>query len=67
MSDAPADYMAQMLEAIVAFRINVQQMEGKWKLSQNRDTSDHNGAIDGLRAGGQTAIATAMASQAPPE
>ncbi len=67
MADAPADYMAQMLDAIVAFRIDVQRLEGKSKLSPNRDARDHTGAIAGLHASGQTAIADEMASQGPPE
>lgn len=65
MADAPDDYMAQMLDAIVAFRIDVRRLEGKSKLSQNRDARDHKGAVDGLQATGQTAIAAEMASRRP--
>lgn len=61
MADAPVDYMASMLDAIVAFRITVTRTLAKAKLSQNREARDLQGAIDGLRAAGQTALAQSMA------
>ena len=45
MADAPADYMGQMLGAIVAFRITVTEWLAKSKLSQNRDAGDYAGTI----------------------
>jgi transcriptional regulator len=36
MSELPADYVATMLNAIVGFEIEVERLEGKFKLSQNR-------------------------------
>jgi transcriptional regulator len=35
-ADLPADYVAAMLANIVGFRIEVERLEGKFKLSQNR-------------------------------
>lgn len=61
MADAPDDYMAAMLEAIVALRIDVTQVLAKSKLSQNREAVDHAGAVDGVRAAGQVALADRMA------
>ena len=63
MADAPADYMAAMLDAIVAFRIDPQQIVAKSKLSQNRSATDHRGAVDALRAAGHDSIADAMAAR----
>lgn len=60
MADAPADYMEQMLGSIVAFRITVSRLLAKSKLSQNREERDYLGAVSGLRATGQDALAARM-------
>ena len=65
MADAPADYMAGMLDAIVAFRIDLRRTLAKAKLSQNRSATDHRGATDALRLAGHGALADAMAARAP--
>lgn len=65
MSDAPADYMEAMLEAIVAFRITVRRTTAKSKLSQNREPRDHRGAVEGVRAAGNAALADKMARRGP--
>ena len=62
MADAPADYMTDMLGKIVAFRIAVTRTIAKSKLSQNRDSRDFEGAVDGLKSSGQEALATRMAA-----
>lgn len=49
VSDAPADYIDQMLRAIVGIRIPVQRWAGKFKLSQNRSAADHLGVVLGLQ------------------
>lgn len=51
VSDAPEDYIEQMLKAIVGIEIPVAQLVGKWKLSQNRSATDRAGVINGLNAG----------------
>ncbi len=48
IADAPADYIERMLEAIVGIEIPVVQLQGKWKVSQNRPEADRSGVIDGL-------------------
>ena len=48
LNDAPDDYVAKMLKAIIGFEIVVTRIEGKWKLSQNRSKQDRKGVIDGL-------------------
>jgi transcriptional regulator len=42
--------LAAMLEAIVGFRLVIERMEGKLKLSQNRSTEDRERVIAALRA-----------------
>ena len=63
MADAPADYMSQMLDNIVAFEITVTRVLAKSKLSQNREPIDGQGAIEGVRASGQVALADHMAQR----
>ena len=48
VSDAPDDYIARMLGAIVGVEIEITRLEGKWKMSQNRATEDIDGVIAGL-------------------
>ncbi len=48
MSDAPADYIDRMLKSIIGFEIPIDELTGKWKLSQNRKHEDRSGAIAGL-------------------
>ncbi|WP_323118953.1 FMN-binding negative transcriptional regulator [Burkholderia alba] len=64
MSDAPADFIDQMLAAIVGLEIDVTRLTGKWKLGQNRDARDRIGAAERMRERGgdeRTAVADAMA------
>lgn len=49
VSDAPEDYLAQMLRAIVGIEVSVETLTGKWKVSQNRNTADRAGVDVGLR------------------
>jgi transcriptional regulator len=60
MQDAPADYITQMLGAIVMIEVPIHQLVGKFKLSQNRSTADRLGVEAGLQAREETALATNM-------
>lgn len=57
VQDAPADYLASMLQAIVGIEIPVQRWVGKWKVSQNRPAADRQGVVAGLMAQGSDAAA----------
>lgn len=48
-SDAPNNYIEVMLRGIVGFRFAITRLEGKWKMSQNRDLQDQAGVVEGLR------------------
>ncbi len=50
VSDAPDDYVQQMLRAIVGFEITLTSLVGKWKVSQNRSAADRAGTAQGLAA-----------------
>ena len=66
VTDAPADYLATMLRAIVGIEIELGSLVGKWKVSQNRSAADREGVAAGLAAlatQGNDAQATAMASE----
>ena len=50
LDDAPAEFIAAQLKAIVGIEVRVAQMVGKWKMSQNRLPRDIDGVIAGLRS-----------------
>jgi transcriptional regulator len=50
VSDAPDDYVQQMLRAIVGIEIPLTALVGKWKVSQNRSAADREGTAKGLAA-----------------
>lgn len=60
VSDAPEEFVASQLHAIVGIEIAVTRLVGKWKVSQNRPAVDRAGVADGLR-GSAGADAAAMA------
>ena len=48
VDDAPPDYVARLLEAIVGIEVPLERLVGKWKVSQNRSTADREGVAAGL-------------------
>jgi transcriptional regulator len=50
VGDAPDDYIASMLAAIVGIEMPIEAMQGKWKVSQNRSSADRAGVVAGLDA-----------------
>jgi transcriptional regulator len=52
VDDAPADFVAANLRAIVGLELAIERIEGKWKVSQNRNEADALGAAAALEAGG---------------
>jgi transcriptional regulator len=48
VNDAPDDYVAAQLRAIVGIEIELSSLTGKWKLNQNRSAADREGVIAGL-------------------
>ena len=51
VDDAPADFVARMLRAIVGVELEVTRVEAKRKLSQNRTAEDVAGVVAALAAG----------------
>jgi len=53
VDDAPEDFVAMQMRAIVGIEIPISRIEGKWKMSQNRPEADRQGVIEGFRATGE--------------
>jgi transcriptional regulator len=60
MSDAPKDYMATMIDGIVAFKVQIDRVLGKSKLSQNREPKDFEQVVKALQETGEARLATRM-------
>jgi transcriptional regulator len=64
VTDAPSDHITSQLKAIVGIEMQIERVEGKAKLSQNRSEPDRQGVIEGLRhepdVRSGTAVAEAM-------
>jgi transcriptional regulator len=52
LTDAPESYIDVMLRGIVGFRFAITRLEGKWKMSQNREMKDREGVVGGLEKRG---------------
>jgi transcriptional regulator len=50
VDDAPADYMASQMKAIVGIEIPISRIDGKWKMSQNKTDADRQGVAAGMRS-----------------
>lgn len=60
MSDAPREYIDQMLRAIVGIEVEVSAIVGKSKLSQNREARDRIAAAQELQSRGEGRLGDAM-------
>ena len=52
IDDTPTEFIDRMVAGIVGFEIEVSRLEGKQKMSQNRDEADRAGVIRGLEEAG---------------
>jgi transcriptional regulator len=50
VDDAPAEFIAQQMKAIVGVEVRVTRLEGKWKMSQNRTAEAIDAVVAGLGA-----------------
>ncbi|TIN19885.1 MAG: FMN-binding negative transcriptional regulator [Mesorhizobium sp.] len=50
VSDAPPDFIQAQLKGIVGFRMPITRLQGKRKMSQNRNAADRAGVATGLAA-----------------
>ena len=49
LDDAPEEYVQMMLKAIIGVEIEVSNLVGKFKLSQNRSPSEYAGVVENLQ------------------
>jgi transcriptional regulator len=49
VTDAPSDYVKSKLRAIVGIEITIERLEGRLKVSQDEDTADRHGTVQGLQ------------------
>jgi transcriptional regulator len=61
VGDAPPDFIAMQRRAIVGVEIEIADIRGKWKASQNRPAADRAGVVAGLEAMEDDEEAQAMA------
>jgi len=66
MGDSEPAYIDDMLSKIVGLEIAITRLVGKWKLSQNKEARDRQGAVQGLREHGEDATADAMLATLKP-
>ena len=48
MNELPKDYIQKMVKGIVAFEIEVDRLEGKYKLSQNKTENEQKNIVHSL-------------------
>ncbi len=48
VSDAPRSYIESQLKGIVGIEIEIAAIDGKWKVSQNRQAADRRGVAEGI-------------------
>ncbi|MEN7343041.1 MAG: FMN-binding negative transcriptional regulator [Pseudomonadota bacterium] len=61
VDDAPPKFTAAMVNAIVGIEVRITEIQGKWKVSQNRRSEDVQGVYVGLTASGQAEMAKQVA------
>jgi transcriptional regulator len=60
VSDAPESFIDALLRAIVGFELEITQLDGKYKLTQNRDAADRDGVRDAFEREGRGDMARLM-------
>ena len=60
VGDAPETYIQTMLRGVVGFELTIESLQGKYKLSQNRDAADRAGVREAFGGEGLTDLARLM-------
>lgn len=63
VSDAPPPFIAGQIKAIIGVEIPILNIEGKWKVSQNRSAADRQGVEEGLEREGINEEMAALVAQ----
>ncbi len=65
VSDAPDDYVKKLARGVVGVEMVVEQVQCKWKLSQNQSAEDLDGVVDGLGQEGYETLVQYMRRARP--
>lgn len=65
VSDAPSDFIENIIQQIVGIEITLTRLLGKWKVSQNQPAENQRSIIQGLRKSGQVEMAGLVAAKTP--
>lgn len=57
VADAPHEFTRKLLDVIVGIEIEITELKGKWKVSQNRSDQDRASVVSGLINAGQPEMA----------
>lgn len=60
IEEAPENYITAMLRGIVGFELEITQLDGKYKLTQNRDDGDRQAVADAYAREGRADMARLM-------
>jgi transcriptional regulator len=63
VSDAPSEYIEQLVKAVVGIEIQITSLQGKWKVSQNRPEVDRKSVVENLNASGFSEMASLVAKK----
>jgi len=61
VTDAPASFIQSQIKGIIGLEIEITDISGKWKVSQNRPVADRVGVAEGLESEAPSASAPDMA------
>lgn len=62
VADAPREFTEKLVEAIVGIEIEITDLKGKWKISQNRSQQDQASVVTGLTNSGRVEMAELVSS-----
>lgn len=65
VTDAPASFIDGLVKGIIGIEIEIDHIDGKWKVSQNRPTEDRKGVVAGLTEAGDSAMAALVDEHIP--
>ena len=60
VEDAPSDFVARQLKGLVGFEIELKELSGTWKVSQNKGEADRRGVEAGFAADPERASMAAL-------
>ena len=66
VSDAPTEYIQQMMKVIIGIEISIHSLQGKWKVSQNQPQRNQSSVLKNLTEIGQNDMANLVNQRMKP-